>query len=67
MMSFDIDHMKETLKGDFEKMKSLDDLKDFLLELLPKMMETDIKAYSSALEMLQQLRAVIEEVNENDK
>lgn len=67
MISFDIDHMKETLRGDFEKMKSLDDLKDFLLELLPKMMETDIKAYSSALELLQQLRAAMKEVNENDK
>ena len=39
---FNIERTKKNMKEDFDKITTLDDLKDFFLQLLPKMMETDI-------------------------
>lgn len=41
---FNIDRTRKKMEEDFNKITTLDDLKDFFLQLLPKMMETDIYA-----------------------
>lgn len=50
---------EKELEDDFGKIKTLDDLKDFLLQLLPKMMETDIKANEAILETLHFVRHIM--------
>ena len=63
MIPFNIDRTKKNMKEDFNKINTLDDLKDFLLQLLPKMMETDIRV----VETLQHIKHVIEVVYKSEK
>ena len=60
---FSIDSTRESMKEDFDKINTLDDLKDFLLQLLPKMMETDVRV----VEALQHIKHVIEVVYKSEK
>ena len=60
---FDIERTKKNMKEDFDKINTLDDLKDFLLQLLPKMMETDVRV----VEALQHIKHVIEVVYKSEK
>ena len=41
---FSIDRTRKKMEEDFNKILTLDDLKDFFIQLLPKMMDTDIYA-----------------------
>ena len=63
MIPFDIERTKKNMKEDFDKITTLDDLKDFFLQLLPKMMETDIRV----VETLQHIKHVIEVVYKSEK
>lgn len=61
---FSIDSTRESMKEDFQSINTLDDLKDFLLQLLPKMMETDIATTTYVVETLEALRRIMREVDE---
>ena len=60
---FNIDRTRKNMKEDFNKITTLDDLKDFLLQLLPKMMDTDVRV----VEALQHIKHVIEVVYKSEK
>lgn len=61
------EHFEKELKEDFGKIKNLEDLKDFLLRLLPKMMETDIETSENLLRTLQTMKHIMQGVDENGK
>lgn len=67
MIPFSIDRVREKMKEDFNKINTLDDLKDFLLQLLPKMMETDIDTSTYVVETLQSLRRIMRDVREKSE
>lgn len=60
---FNIDRTRKKMEEDFNKILTLDDLKDFLLQLLPKMMDTDVRV----VEALQHIKHVIEVVYKSEK
>lgn len=60
---FNIERTRKNMKEDFDKITTLDDLKDFFLQLLPKMMETDVRV----VEALQHIKHVIEVVYKSEK
>lgn len=60
---FNIERTRKSMKEDFDKITTLDDLKDFLLQLLPKMMDTDVRV----VEALQHIKQVIEVVYKSEK
>ena len=60
---FNIERTRKNMKEDFDKITTLDDLKDFFLQLLPKMMDTDIRV----VEALQHIKHVIEVVYKSEK
>ena len=63
MTPFSIERTRKNMKEDFDKITTLDDLKDFFLQLLPKMMETDVRV----VEALQHIKYVIEVVYKSEK
>ena len=63
MTPFSIDRTRKKMEEDFNKILTLDDLKDFLLQLLPKMMDTDVRV----VEALQHIKHVIEVVYKSEK
>ena len=64
---FSTDSVRESMKEDFDKINTLEDLKDFLLLLLPKMMETDVNISSYVVETLEALRMIMRDVNEKEQ
>lgn len=60
---FNIDRTRKKMEEDFNKITTLDDLKDFFLQLLPKMMDTDVRV----VEALQHIKHVIEVVYKSEK
>ena len=63
---FSIDSTKKNMKEDFNSINTLEDLKDFLLQVLPKMMETDVNISSYVIETLEALRRIMKEVDEKE-
>lgn len=53
--------LEEEMKKDFEKIKTLDDMKDFLLELIPSMIEADYKSSNYVLETLKEMKLFLTE------
>ena len=66
LRSFDIERIRVKMKEDFESINTLEDLKDFLLQVLPKMMETDVNISSYVVETLEALRMIMSEVNDRE-
>lgn len=64
---FSTDNIRESMKEDFQSINTLDDLKDFLLQVLPKMMETDIATSTYVVETLEALRMIMREVDEKEQ
>lgn len=64
---FSIDSIKVKMKEDFDKINTLEDLKDFLLQVLPKMMGTDVNISSYVVETLEALRMIMKDVNEKEQ
>ena len=67
LRSFDVERVRVKMKEDFESINTLEDLKDFLLQVLPKMMETDVNISSYVVETLEALRMIMKEVNEKEQ
>lgn len=67
LRSFDIERVRVKMKEDFNSINTLEDLKDFLLQILPKMMETDINISSYVVETLEALRMIMRDVNEKEQ
>ena len=66
LRSFDIERIRVKMKEDFESINTLEDLKDFLLQVLPKMMGTDVNISSYVVETLEALRMIMSEVNDRE-
>ena len=66
LRSFDIERVRVKMKEDFNSINTLEDLKDFLLQVLPKMMETDVMVSSYVVETLEALRRIMSEVNDRE-
>ena len=66
LRSFDIERVRESMKEDFQSINTLEDLKDFLLMVLPKMMETDIATSTYVVETLEALRMIMRDVNDRE-
>ena len=66
LRSFDIERVRVKMREDFSSINTLEDLKDFLLQVLPKMMETDVMVSSYVVETLEALRRIMSEVNERE-
>jgi len=64
---FSTDSIRESMKEDFDKINTLEDLKDFLLQVLPKMMETDIATSTYMVETLEALRMIMREENAREQ
>lgn len=64
---FSTDSVRESMKEDFQSINTLEDLKDFLLQVLPKMMETDIATSTYVVETLEALRRIMRDVNEKEQ
>ena len=61
-----IERVRVKMKEDFNSINTLEDLKDFLLQVLPKMMETDVMVSSYVVETLEALRRIMSEVNDRE-
>ena len=66
LRSFDIERVRVKMREDFSSINTLEDLKDFLLQVLPKMMETDIATSTYVVETLEALRRIMSEVNDRE-
>lgn len=64
---FSTDSVRESMKEDFQSINTLEDLKNFLLQVLPKMMETDIATSTYVVETLEALRRIMREVDEKEQ
>ena len=60
MKIFNKKALEEKLKGDFEKIKTLEDLKDFLFKLLPEMIKADFEVTKYVLDVLEQTKRILE-------
>ena len=67
LRSFDVERVRVKMKEDFNSINTLEDLKDFLLQVLPKMMETDVNISSYVVETLEALRMIMKDVNEKEQ
>ena len=65
-MYFKQDGLEEKLKKDFDNIKNLDDMKGFLFEILPRMMEADIDTFNYVLEVLQTMKLLLKVEEMND-
>lgn len=66
LRSFDIERVRVKMREDFNSINTLEDLKDFLLQVLPKMMETDVMVSSYVVETLEALRRIMSEVDDRE-
>ena len=65
-MYFKQDGLEEKLKKDFDNIKTLEDMKEFLFEILPRMMEADIDTFNYVLEVLQTMKLLLKAEEMND-
>ena len=66
LRSFNIERVRVKMREDFQSINTLEDLKDFLLQVLPTMMETDIAISTYVIETLEALRRIMKEVDEKE-
>lgn len=67
LKAFSKERVRVKMKEDFESINTLEDLKDFLLQVLPKMMETDVNISSYVVETLEALRMIMRDVDEKEQ
>ena len=67
LRSFSKERVRVKMREDFNSINTLEDLKDFLLQVLPTMMETDVNISSYVVETLEALRMIMRDVNEKEQ